>query len=117
MNIKILAIRWRFIGRIMQNFFPIIKYKIFPLLRQNFFPKGAYFLFSKIFYQYLSDKIYNNKYLFHQTPGHFSPRNCQIMAKLSIFFKYCNDVANILGNFLNKTEGISGGHVVPPPKN
>jgi len=45
LNIKILAIIWRLIGGIRQNFFPNIKYKIFPLLRQkNFYQKAPTFI-------------------------------------------------------------------------
>ena len=38
--------------------------------------------FYEIFYQYLTDKIYNNKYFCHQNPGPLSSNNCQIWAKI-----------------------------------
>ncbi len=70
----------------------------------------------KYFYQYLTDKIYNNKYFFHQNPGPLSPTIAKLWQNFYIHKNSCNKVANILGNFLNKTERISRGHFVPPPK-
>jgi hypothetical protein len=48
--------------------------------------------------------------------GPLSPTIAKLWQNFYIHKNSCNDVANILGNFLNKTEGISGDTLSPPQK-
>jgi hypothetical protein len=74
-----------------QKIFSNIKYIVFPLLRQKFFTKMCrlFLITLKYFYQYLTDKIYNNKYFFHQNPGPLSPT----IAKLWQNYQYFLNIA------------------------